>query len=419
MKVLIISKSDAQGGAYIAAYRLHAGLRRIGVDSKMLVDYKTSDDCNVSGSDGEVSMAWGRLRSFMDKLPLKFYTHQNTVFHPAWIGKNLAKHELVRSADVINVHWALRGFLSIKGMAELAKLNKPIVWTLHDMWAFTGGCHYTGGCTKYKTKCRACPQLNSEKVKDLSYQVFRKKNRYFSGLTLNIAVLCNWMKDCVKDSFLLSKKPVHLIPNSLDTDIFKPTEKSIARNILNLPLKKKIVLFVELSSTSSTRKGFRYLQEAIYKLASTKDIDKEELYIGVLGTSSPKDIEEFPSNVRYLGRLHDEFSLALAYSAADVFVAPSLEDNLPNTVVESLSCGTPVVAFNIGGMPDMIEHQVNGYLSEPEDADSLASGIKWVLEDNDRTFKLREASREKALKEYTLEVQAGRYKSLFDSLVKV
>jgi len=293
------------------------------------------------------------------------------------------------------------------------------VWTLHDMWAFTGGCHYTGGCTKYKTKCRACPQLNSEKVKDLSYQVFRKKNRYFSGLTLNIAVLCNWMKDCVKDSFLLSKKPVHLIPNSLDTDIFKPTEKSIARNILNLPLKKKIVLFVELSSTSSTRKGFRYLQEAIYKLASTKDIDKEELYIGVLGTSSPKDIEEFPSNVRYLGRLHDEFSLALAYSAADVFVAPSLEDNLPNTVVESLSCGTPVVAFNIGGMPDMIEHQVNGYLSEPEDADSLASGIKWVLEDNDRTFKLREASREKALKEYTLEVQAGRYKSLFDSLVKV
>lgn len=416
MKVLIVSKSDASGGAYIAAHRLHEGLRRTGIDSNMLVDYKLSDDPDVYGPNSEVGRGWSKLRSFTDRLPLKRYEPQTADFHPAWIGKQLAEHDLVKSADIINLHWVTAGFLSIKGIAQLAKLGKPIVWTLHDMWAFTGGCHYSAGCVKYRTQCGACPQLNSDRARDLSYKVFKKKSRYFRDMNVEIVVLCRWMQDCVKESFLLSEKPVHLIPNGIDTSVFKPVEKTTARDILNLPLDKKIVLFGGIGGTSSERKGFRYLAEAVDILSNTGDFDNERLCIAVFGASHSSDTEDFPFEVRYLGRLHDAYSLALSYNAADVFVAPSLEDNLPNTVVESLACGTPVVAFNIGGMPDMIEHKVNGYLSEPKGPDSLADGIKWGLDDDDGIPELREASREKALREYALEVQARRYEALFDSL---
>lgn len=416
MKVVIVSKSDARGGAYIAAHRLHEGLRRIGIDSNMLVDHKLTDDPNVYGPSSEVGRSSSKLRSFADRLPLRRYKPQSD-FHPAWIGKDLANHELVKSADIINLHFFTAGFLSIKGMAKLAKLRKPIVWTLHDMWAFTGGCHYSAGCVKYETRCGACPQLSSSRTRDISHRIFRKKNRYFPDLGMEIVVLCRWMQDCVKESFLLSEKPVHLIPNGLDTSVFEPIEKTTARDILNLPLDKKIALFGALGATSNKRKGFRYLREAIGILSDVEDFDNENLCIAVFGASHSNDTEDFPFEVRYLGRLYDVSSLALSYSAADVYVSPALEDNLPNTVVESLACGTPVVAFNIGGMPDIIEHQRNGYLSEPKDSDSLASGIKWVLEDDDRIPELREASREKALREYTLEVQARRYESLFDTLV--
>jgi glycosyltransferase involved in cell wall biosynthesis len=198
--------------------------------------------------------------------------------------------------------------------------------------------------------------------------------------------------------------------------VFGPIEKSMARSILNLPPDKKILLFGALGATSNERKGYSYLRNAIDVLSGVGDFDNEGLCMVVFGASHPSYTEDSPFEVRYLGRLYDASSLALSYSAADIFVAPSLEDNLPNTVVESLACGTPVVAFNIGGMPDMIEHQVNGYLSEPRDSDSLAVGIKWILEDDDRAASIAEAAREKALKEYALEIQAQRYRNLFASL---
>ncbi len=418
MKVLIVSKSDAGGGAFYAAYRLHKGLRNVGVDSKMLVDYKMTDDSDVYGSNGEIGRSWSRVRSFVDKSPLRLNRSNVQDFHPAWVGKNLAKHQLVKEADIINLHWITRGFVSIKQIAELAKLNKPIAWTLHDMWAFTGGCHYSGDCAKYTTKCGACPQLKSIKEKDLAYRIFRKKSKHFSDLNLEIIVLCKWMQDCVKKSYLLSGKPVHLIPNGLDTDVFKPIDKSAARAKLGLPANKKIVLFGALGATSNERKGFAYLKEAVRRMAASGASHVEQTCLAVFGESSTADVGELPFEVRNLGRLSKESSMALAYSAADVFVAPSLEDNLANTVMESLSCGTPVVAFNIGGMSDMIEHHGNGYLSVPKDVDSLSTGIKRVLESIDTSSHLAEAAREKAVREYALKVQAGRYRELFDSLVE-
>ncbi|RPJ79078.1 MAG: glycosyl transferase, partial [Alphaproteobacteria bacterium] len=240
MKVIIVSQSDIRGGAFRAAHRLHIGLRRIVVDSKMLVDNKISDDPSVYGPESKFDILYSKARSFIDRIPLRYYNRHKTVFSPAWIGKNLAEHECLKNADIINLHWITNGFISIKGIAKLAKFNKPIVWTLHDMWAFTGGCHYAGSCEKYKTKCGACPQLLSNKDRDLSRKIFGKKLKYFSNMNLNIVAPCNWMRDRVKESFLLSDVPLYVIPYGLDTDVFKPVEKTVARSILNLPLDKKI-----------------------------------------------------------------------------------------------------------------------------------------------------------------------------------
>ena len=238
------------------------------------------------------------------------------------------------------------------------------------------------------------------------------------NLGLTIVTPSGWLIECAKRSPLLSDLRVEVIPYSLNTDIFKPIGKLTARNILNLSKNKRIILFGAISTTANKLKGFQYLKKAISKLEKMKTFDKGKLCLVIFGASYSTDIEEIPFQVKFLGRLYDDFSLTLSYSAADVFVISSLQDNLPNTVMESLSCGTPVVAFNIGGMPDMIEHQMNGYLSEYKNPKSLADGIKWILEDENRAFKLGEAARKKAVEKYSLEIQAEQYKSLYSSLVK-
>jgi len=208
-----------------------------------------------------------------------------------------------------------------------------------------------------------------------------------------------------------------IIPNGLDIDTFKPIDKLTARDILNLSKNKKIILFGAVKATTNKLKGFQYLKEAISKLEKMKAFNKDELCFIIFGASHSKDIERIPFEVKFLGRLYDDFSLTLSYSAADVFMIPSLQDNFPNTVIESLSCGTPLVGFNIGGIPEMIEHRVNGYLSEYKNSESLAEGIKWILEDENRTLKLREAARKRAVEKYSSEIQAKRYMSLYKKLL--
>lgn len=247
-----------------------------------------------------------------------------------------------------------------------------------------------------------------------------KKRRAYKGLNLTIVTPSRWLAECAKRSSLLSDLRVEVIPNALDIDIFKPIGKLPARNILSLSKNtknKRIILFGAISATANKLKGFKYLKEAISKLEKMKAFDKGELCLVIFGASHSRDIEKIPFQVEFLGRLYDDFSLALSYSAADIFIIPSHQDNLPNTVMESLSCGTPVVGFNIGGISEMIEHQVNGYLSEYKSSESLAEGIKWILEDENRAFKLREAARKKAVEKYSLEIQAKRYVSLYKKLL--
>lgn len=418
MKVVIVNKSDNQGGAARAAYRLHIGLRGIGVDSKMLVDSKISDDPNVYGTIGKISKAWSKVRPFIDRIPLKFYDWQKTPFHLAWIGRrNIQKDELFKQADIINLHWIAGGLLSIKSISRLAQLGKPIIWTLDDMWAFTGGCHYSEDCEKYINSCGACPQLNSDKDNDITRRIWRRKKRAYKDVDLTIVTPSRWLAECAKRSSLFSNLEVQVISYGLNTGIFKPIDKLTAKSILNLPKNKKIILFGAMSATTNRLKGFQYLKEAISKLKKMKVINKHELCLVIFGASHSKDIEKIPFEIRFLGRLYDDFSLALSYSAADVFVGPSLEEAFGQIYTESMSCGTPCVAFDHGGPKDIVDHKINGYLAEYKISKSLAGGIEWILEDENRAFKLGESARKKAVEKYSLEIQARRYLSLYEKLL--
>ena len=415
MKILLISTSDIKGGAARATYRLHQGLKSIEANSQMLVKVKHSDDKAVMGTRAVsgIGQAINGLKLTLDQLPLKFYSHGNkTTFSPHWLPDNTNSQVFNLAPDIINLHWVSAGYLQIE---TIAKFNRPIVWTLHDMWAFTGGCNYNQECDKYTASCGACPQLGSKRDWDLSRWVWQRKAKAWRNLNLTVVTPSVWLAKCARESSLLRDRRVEVIPYGLDLDIYRPINKKVARELLKLPQDKQLILFLSLSATSDKRKGFHLLQPALQKLSQAGWQEKLELI--VVGASRPENPPEFGFKSHYLGTLKDDLTLALVYSAVDVFIAPSLQDNLPNTVLEAISCGTPSVAFNIGGMPDMIEHQQNGYLAQPYQIDDLVRGIIWTLENSEKSQKLSHRARAKAEQEFALEIQARRYESLFSEIL--
>ena len=412
MKVCLLSRSDGRGGGYAAAYRLHQGLKKLNVNSTMLVGDKTRDDFTVLSEVSKFGRGWAKISPILDSLLLKSYPNrEKSTFSSQFIPDRLARQVAQLNPDVINLHWINDGFLRIE---TVAKFNKPIIWTLHDMWAFTGGCHYNGDCMNYTNSCGACPQLHSNKEKDLSRWIWQRKAKAWQNLNLTIVTPSHWLAKCAASSSLLKDTRIEIIPYGLDTKQYKPIEKSVARSILGLPEDKQLILFGAISATSDPRKGFNFLQSALQNLSQSGWGEQVELV--VFGSSQPKNPTELGLKSHYLGRLNDDISLSLVYAAADVFIAPSVQDNLPNTVMESLACGTPCVAFDIGGMPDMIEHQQNGYLAKHFDIEDLARGIAWVLEDEERLRKLGNNGREKVENNFTLEIQAKNYLSVYQDI---
>lgn len=420
MKILIVSTSDIQSGAAKAAFRLNQALNKLNINSQMLVQFKRGDDITVKSIvETKIQKVFAKIRQYYD-IPLKLHiklhkNRQKSPFSIARIGVDICDNKYVKEADLINLHWVNAGFLSLKSIKKISSLHKPIVWTLHDMWPFTGGCYYSGNCIKYKEKCGECPILNSSKDKDLTRGIWEKKNKFYKNLNLTIVTCSNWLAQCAKDSSLFKDLKVEVIPNSVDINIFRPIEKS--RNILNLPQNKYLILFGAVRATNDKRKGFSYLNKALYKIKMTYPELKDKIELIVFGASYSEDIEVLPFKTHFLGKLNDEYSLALYYSAANVFIAPSLEDNLPNTIMESLSCGTPVIAFKTGGIPDMVEHKQNGYLAEYKSVDDLAQGIWWMLKDKKRLIDLGKEARQKVLNNYTYNIVGNKYLKLYEELL--
>ncbi len=413
MKILHLSTFDTAGGAARAAYRLHQGLRNIDVDSQMLVRAKSSKDKTVIAPKTNLGKIAGRFRANLNGLPLRFYEHPHkNAFSPQWFPENIASQVAAINPDIINLHWISNGYLQIE---TIPKFNKPLVWTLMDMWAFTGGCHYTENCHRYTNSCGACPQLNSSKERDLSRSVWERKAKLWKDINLTIVAPTTWMAKCASSSSIFKNFPIEVIPFCLDTETYKPIDKNVARKILNLPQDKQLVLFGAISATKDRRKGFHLLQSALQKLGQTEWKQKIELV--VFGSSQPEKPVDLGFNARYLGRLNDDITLALAYSAADVMIVPSIQEAFGQTASESIACGTPVVAFDDTGVADIVEHQKTGYLVKPYETEDLARGIAWVLENKDRHQKLCLRGREKAEQEFTLELQAKRYASIYSNIM--
>lgn len=412
MKVLSLSTYDIKGGAARAAYRLHRGLQKTLVDSRMLVQHKLSDDFSVIAPQSKLDWGLSKIKPALAKVPLKFYPRRDSRFYSAqWVPDFLYSQIVQIDPDIINLHWVNHEFVQIE---TLAKFNKPIVWTFHDMWAFTGGCHYSQQCDRYTESCGACPQLGSQKNWDLSSWVWQRKAKAWKNLDLTIVTPSQWLAKCAASSSLLQNYPIEVIPNGIDLAKYKPVAQDLARELIDLPKDKLLVLFGAMSATKDRRKGFQFLQPALQKLKSQW---QDRLEIVIFGASEPQNPPDLGFKCHYLGRLNDEIALTLAYSAADVMVVPSLEDNLPNTVMEAIACGIPCVTFNIGGMPDMIEHRLNGYLAQPYEIEDLARGIAWVIEDKERACQLSTRARQKSEQEFELNFQTRRYLNLFEKLL--
>lgn len=412
MKALHLNTYDIFGGAAYAAFRLHKQLPAVGIKSVMLVQQRESSVDSTIGPKSNLSKAIANLRTPLDHLPKLLYRNRkSTTYHFQWLPDFLIKKIRAINPDVVHLHWICRGFVNV---STVARIKIPIIWTLHDMWPFTGGCHYPSDCERYKTSCGKCPQLGSKSENDLSRWTWSRKARLWKNLDLTLVSPSRWMKTRVQNSSLFKNKTVEVIPNGIDINRFRPLDRKMARTCLNFSQKKQLILFGALNATGDWRKGFQYLTPCLQRLFQTKTSSEAELI--VFGASKPTNPPDFGLKTTYLGQLQDEISISMVYAACDVFIAPSIEDNLPNTVMEAMACGTPCVAFDIGGVPEMVDHMKNGYLAAPRDPNDLARGIEWVLENKNRLISLGKEAREKVEKEYDLSRMVKQMSSLYESV---
>lgn len=408
MKVCIVSRSDGRSGGFAAAYRLYQSLLQSGVDANMLVEDKQRDDSTVLSPISKIAKGWAKFVPTLDALPLSLYTQRERgSYSMQWVPDRVAAKIARIAPDVINLHWINAGYVQVE---TVAKFKKPIVWTLHDMWAFTGGCHYSGDCDRYIKSCGSCPQLHSSSDWDVSRLLWQRKAKAWQNLNLTVVTPSAWLAERARASSLFQDLRIEVIPNGINTQSYKPIDKKIAKDILGLPQDKQIILFGATNAASDLRKGFHLLLPALQLLQQSHG---DRIEVVVFGSSQPSNPPDFGYKTHYLGKLYDDISLSLAYSAADVFVAPSIQDNLPNTVMEALACGTPCVAFKIGGMSELITHQQCGYLAQPFIVEDLSQGISWVIENIERHHKLASNARKKVEENFTFKIQSSRYLALY------
>ncbi|MBW2655413.1 MAG: glycosyltransferase, partial [Deltaproteobacteria bacterium] len=319
MKILHVNTSDISGGAARAAYRIHKGLQEIDINSKMLVQTKLSDDRTVIAPDTKVKKGLALLRPTLDSTFKNLFSGgSKTIFSPAWLPfSDIPSQIRSISPDIVHLHWICGGMLRIE---ELGQIKKPIIWTLHDMWAFSGGCHYSDGCVQFQQSCGNCPQLNRSAKNDFSRSVLNRKKEAWNKLDITIVTPSKWLAECAKKSSLFKGRRIEVIHNGLNLNLFKSVDKTTARRIWDLPINKKLILFGAMSATSDQNKGFDLLYEGLKQLAA-KWSGKAELI--VFGASEPENPPDFGLPVHYLGRLHDDVGIALLYAAADVVIAPS------------------------------------------------------------------------------------------------
>ena len=414
MRVLIINTSENTGGAAVAANRLKDALNNNGVKAKMLVRDKTTDDITVVGLRPSLRVSWNFLwERFSIFRHLHFCKKHLWEIDTACCGSDVTQLREFQEADVIHLSWVNQGFLSLKGIRKILNSGKPVVWTMHDLWPATGICHYARGCERLKNMCSHCLLLpHRGGVHDLSNKVWRKKEALYKDGNIYFVSCSKWLQDQAKQSRLFVGQRITNIPNPIDTRVYLPQDKKESRLRAGLPDNKKLILFVS-QKVADERKGMNYFIHSIERLVAMHPEMKEDTGIAILGGHSEELENQLSLPVYSLGYVNDQRKIVNVYNSADVFVLPSLEDNLPNTIMEAMACGVPCVGFQTGGIPEMIDHQKTGYVAKYRDADDLAKGIFWVLAEADRK-ELSYQSIHKVSVQYSQRAVAMKYIDVYN-----
>jgi glycosyltransferase involved in cell wall biosynthesis len=393
MRVLIVNTSERTGGAAVAANRLMKALINNGVKAKMLVRDKESDSLTVVGLPKSPMLHWHFLwERFVVFCRLHFSRKNLFNIDIANTGSDITKLREFQEADIIHLHWINQGMLSLNGIRKILQSGKPVVWTMHDIWPATAICHLTLGCHYFVNRCANCKYLpGGGGSSDLASRIWRKKQQMQADENIYYVACSRWLESEAKSSALLKGQKITSIPNPIDTHIYKKGNKQEARQRLGLPQDKKLILFASQRVTNEN-KGMSYLIDACQKLHSrdgscvpevASERSSSAYCVIILGGHAEEVVEQLPMKAYPLGYVNDEQRIVDAYNAADVFVLPSLSENLPNTIMEAMACGVPCVAFKVGGIPEEIDHLKNGYVATYRDAVDLAKGIEWVLEEAD------------------------------------
>ena len=361
-----------------AAYRLHKAMLKVGINSSVLICMPTISREKVYTIDKNIvyyirKVANYLLRKVFDNSSKKLLPGSYFYSSLPLISKNIAKNKFIQKADVIYIHSINGGFLGLKDFEELAQTGKKIIFFMHDMWTFTGGCHHSFDCIQYQTGCSSCPMFNN-KMRYSSKQNAQKEKLFNKYPNLIFISPSRWMYDCALKSTILAKKEVFVIPNVVDESVFKPLETKVAKEILNLPLDKKIITFGCQAGTKNKFKGWDYLKDAINSL------NEEDLELLIYGSDYNQETEnELKYPVHFLGTITEEIVLSLICNATDVFVSPSLAESFGLTLLENTLCGTPIVAFDCTAIPEMVKMNPHGFLARYKDSESLANCIRKAL----------------------------------------
>lgn len=392
MRVLIVNTSENTGGAAVAANRLKEALNNNGIKAKMLVRDKESDDITVAQLNKSWHQKWDFLwERFVIYMRLHFKRDNLFLIDIANAGTDITKTREFKEADVIHLSWINQGMLSLKGIRKILESHKPVVWTMHDLWPASSICHYARNCRNYEKQCGNCPLLpGNGSSNDLSARIWRKKRKILERNSILFVTCSKWLADKAKKSGLLSGQKVISIPNPIDSRAFTKENREEARLYAGLPEGKKLILFVSQRVTDK-RKGMDYFITAINKMVEAHPEMKDNCGIAILGGKAEELADKLPLPSYPLGYVSEEKKIASIYNSVDLFVLPSLEDNLPNTIMEAMACGVPCVGFNTGGIPEMIDHLKNGYVAEYKSSDDLARGIHWVLSEADHQSLSNEA----------------------------
>lgn len=398
----------SRGGAAQAAARLHRELLRQGMDSRLRAQFEASaEQSGVSGPEGKFAKAAALLRDAAAALPVIPYGKSaEDIFSADVLPSRTARDLRPYSADLFHLHWINAGFVPVH---LLKRLQRPLVWTLHDMWPMTGGCHYARSCTGFQSDCGNCPVLRSSHAWDLSRAILKWKRRCWRNLNIHLVAPSRWMAEAARSSSLFREMPITVIPNGVDLSAYQPWDQSLARAILRLP-DGPLVLFSASKGLGTPYKGGDAAVQAVAALRA----QGHPATLVVMGRGAEAGHGNLTVPVHYLGHLGDDATRALAYAAADVCLSCSSEDNLPSTVSESLACGTPVVAYQVGGIPDMLDHGVSGFLAEPGDVRGLVNGLATVLMDGGA---LGRAAREKAKQCFDIELVAAAHRRMYETLL--